>query len=183
MDDIGIAGKTAGEFIDNLEAAFQKIREAGLKLSRSKSQFGVQEIEYLGRTITPKGISPINEKVEKFLNNLSIPSNVKQAQQFIGFVNFYKDFLPKLPEKLLPFYKLLKNESEFQITEDQEQSFTLLIEDLKKACNTSLRISLPNKQFVIVTDASKHAAGYALMIEDYTEEQNEKIICPSHVRI
>ncbi len=48
MDDIGIAGKTAEEFIDNLEAVFQKIREAGIKLSMSKSQFGVQESEFLG---------------------------------------------------------------------------------------------------------------------------------------
>ena len=33
---------------------------------------------------------------------------------------------------------------------------------------------LPEKQFVIVTDASEHAAGYALMIEDYTDSQNGK---------
>ncbi len=33
MDDIGIAGCTAPEFIENLEAVFQKIRSAGLKLS------------------------------------------------------------------------------------------------------------------------------------------------------
>ncbi len=29
MDDIGIAGKTADEFIENLEAVCQRIREAG----------------------------------------------------------------------------------------------------------------------------------------------------------
>ncbi len=110
--------------------------------------------------------------MEKFLNNLSIPSNVKQAQRFIGFVNFYKDFIPKLSKKLLPFYKLLKNDVQFKISLDQEDSFKLIIEDHKKACNTSLRMPLPDKQFVIVTDASEHAAGYALMIEDYTDGQN-----------
>ena len=88
-------------------------------------------------------------------------------------MNFSKDFIPKLSEKLLPFYKLLKNDSEYRIAEDQEQTFFLLIEDRKKACNTSLRVPLRNKQFVIVTDASEHAAGFALMIEDYTENQNE----------
>ncbi len=67
MDDIGIAGRTASEFIENLEAVFQKIRSAGLKLSMGKSQFGVQEIEFLGCTITPSGISPINSKVERSL--------------------------------------------------------------------------------------------------------------------
>ena len=42
MGDIGIAGRTASEFIENLEAVFQKIRSAGLELSMGKSQFGVQ---------------------------------------------------------------------------------------------------------------------------------------------
>ena len=41
-----------------------------------KSQFGVQKIEFLGRTITPKGISPINENVEKFLEELKMPNNL-----------------------------------------------------------------------------------------------------------
>ncbi len=67
MDDIGIAGKTASEFIENLEAVFQKIRAAGLKLSMGKSQFGVQEIEFSGRNITPKGISPLMPKSKCFL--------------------------------------------------------------------------------------------------------------------
>ena len=31
---------------------------------------------------------------------------------------------------------------------------------------------LPEKQFVIVTDASERAAGYSLMIEDYTDQEN-----------
>ncbi len=120
MDDIGIAGRTADEFIENLEAVFQRIREAELKLSMAKSQFGVQQTEFLGRTITPKGISLINEKVEKILGNLSIPINIKQAQRFIGFINFYKDFIPRLSDKLLPFYKLLKNDVEFNITDDPD---------------------------------------------------------------
>ncbi len=168
MDDIGIAGRSAPEFIENLEAVFQKIREAGLKLSMRKSQFGVQEIDFLGRTIIPKGISPINAKVERFLDGLRLPTIVKQTQRFIGFINFYKDFIPKLPDKLLPFYKLLKNDTAFLITSDNEEAFFSLIEDLKRACNTSLRLPLPDKQFVIITDASEHAAGYALMFGSKT---------------
>ncbi len=74
LDKFGIAGRTASEFIENLEAVVQKIRAAGLKLSMGKSQFGVQEIEFLGHTITPKETSPINTKVEKFLDGLRLPS-------------------------------------------------------------------------------------------------------------
>ncbi len=173
--DIGIAGRTGSEFIENLEAVFQKIHAAGLKLSRGKSQFGVQGNEFLGRTITPKGISPINAKIERFIDGLRLPTNVKQTQRFIGFIYLYKEFFPELSDQLLPFYKLLKNDTAFLITSDHEEAFSSLMEHLKRACNTSLRLPLPDKQFVIITDASEHAAGYALMIDDYTkEDQGEK---------
>ena len=42
-------------------------------------------------------------------------------------------------------------------------------ENLAKAAKRSLRLPLPDKQLVIVCDASEHAAGYVLLIEDYTE--------------
>ena len=110
-----------------------------------------------------------------FLDGLRLPTNVKQTQRFIGFIKFYKEFIPKLSDKLLPFYKLLKNDTAFLITTDHEEAFSSLIENLIRACNTSLRLPLRDKQFVIITDAGELAAGYALMIDDYTEEdQGEK---------
>ena len=38
----------------------------------------------------------------------------------------------------------------------------------------SLRLPLPEKQLVIMCDASEHAAGYVLLIEDYTEVNDTK---------
>ncbi len=143
-DDIGIAERTAEEFMENLEVVFQRTREAGLKLSMAKSQFGVQQIEFLGLTKIPKEISSINEKVHKVLGNLSKLSNIKQTQRFIEFVNFYQYFIPRLSDKLLPFYKLLKGDVEFTTTREQQKSFKDVIEDVKKACNTSTEC--PNRK-------------------------------------
>ena len=42
-------------------------------------------------------------------------------------------------------------------------------ENLAKAAKMSLRLPLPDTQLVIMCDASEHAAGYVLLIEDYTE--------------
>ena len=36
----------------------------------------------------------------------------------------------------------------------------------------SLRLPLPDNQLVIMCDASEHAAGYVLLIEDYTDTEN-----------
>ena len=46
--------------------------------------------------------------------------------------------------------------------------------DLEEACTLSFRLPKANAQYVILTDASFYAAGYVLMIEDYTTDQSGK---------
>ena len=58
VDDIGIVANDAAQLIKNLQAIFQCIREAGLKLTMHKCHFGAKEIDFLGRTITPVGERP-----------------------------------------------------------------------------------------------------------------------------
>ena len=63
VDDIGIAANTPEQLIKNLRAVFQCLRKAGLKLSMTKCHFGVQEVDFLGRTITTKGVAlPLKNK-------------------------------------------------------------------------------------------------------------------------
>ena len=52
VDDIVIAANTPEQLIKNLQAVFQCLRKAGLKLSMTKCLFGVQKVDFLGRTIT-----------------------------------------------------------------------------------------------------------------------------------
>ena len=59
IDDIGIAANTPEQLIKNLRTVFQCLRtifqclrKAGLRLSMAKCHFGVQEVDFLGRTIT-----------------------------------------------------------------------------------------------------------------------------------
>ena len=54
VDDFGIAANDATTLITNPRATFECIREGGLKLTMHKCHFGATEIDFLGRTITPK---------------------------------------------------------------------------------------------------------------------------------
>ena len=58
VNDIGIAVNDADHLIANLRATFKCIQEAGLKLTMHKCHFGATEIDFLGRTITPQGVTP-----------------------------------------------------------------------------------------------------------------------------
>ena len=66
MDDIGIAANTTEQLNKNIRAVFKCIRKAGLKLTSEKCHFGVTQVEFLGRTITPNEVAPEDHKVTNF---------------------------------------------------------------------------------------------------------------------
>ena len=169
VDDIGIAANTAEQLIKNLRAVFQCLRKAGLKLSMAKCHFGVQEVDFLGRTITTKGVAPQKQKIAKFLEKVKFPRSKKALQRYIGFLNYYRNYIPRLAERLTPFFQLLKTtdtKTKIPITPDIMKEFREINEALDRCCQLALRQPLPGKQLVLMIDASFQAAGYALLIED-----------------
>ena len=73
VDDIGIADNNATDLTRNIRAVFNCIRQAGLKLTIEKCHFGVRQVEFLGRTISPERISPQARKIQRFLDKLRFP--------------------------------------------------------------------------------------------------------------
>ena len=77
VDNIGIAANNATDFTRKIRAVFKCIHEAGLKLTIEKYHFGVRQSDFLGRTISPKGISPQARKIQIFLDKLRFPKSKK----------------------------------------------------------------------------------------------------------
>ena len=63
LDDIIIYSDTKEEHLKRLDAVFQKLAAAGLKLKPSK-YFFFKEIEYLGHVVSGRGISTSPRKVK-----------------------------------------------------------------------------------------------------------------------
>ena len=68
VDDNGIAAKTATDLTRNIRAVFKYIRQAGMKLTIETCHFGVRQVEFLGRTISPEGLAPQAPKIHNFLD-------------------------------------------------------------------------------------------------------------------
>ena len=110
VDDIGIAANDAEQLINNLRATFECIQKAGLKLTMHKCHFGAMEIDFFERTITPAGVKPHrprrateSTKVQNFLEITKFPKSKKALQRYLGFLNYYRTYIPRLSEKLTPF--------------------------------------------------------------------------------
>ena len=110
------------ELVTNIELVFQQIQKAGLKLTMSKCAFGHANFEFLGKTISSKGIAPIESKIDSFLKKLKLPTSVKSLQRYIGFVQFYRQYLPRLAEKLAPLYKLLQKDVKFELLQSHKDA-------------------------------------------------------------
>ena len=91
MDDIGSAVNNFDELIPTLSKIFECVRKSGLKLSPSKC-------EILGNIILSARISPEQEKILTFLKKIKMPQTVKQVKRLIGFVQFFRNYMPSLGE-------------------------------------------------------------------------------------
>ena len=172
VDDIGIAANDSKQLCANIRTVFECIRNAGLKLTMSKCHFGVKQVDFLGRTIIPEGVAPQADKVKDFLSKLRFPKSKKALQRYIGFLNYYRNYIPRLSERLSPFFKLLKETSKFYVPTNLVEDFTNLNKLLENSCQLALRQPLKDKQLIVMSDASFTAAGYAIMIED---DPNQKL--------
>ena len=85
LDDIGIAANTPEQLIKNLRAVFQCLLKAGLKLSMTKCHFVVQIVDFLGRTLTTKGVAYQKQKIAKFLEKVKFPRSKKPFNDTLDF--------------------------------------------------------------------------------------------------
>ena len=105
IDDIVIATETLEDHMDRLCEVFQCLCEAGFKMRVSKCDFMRSEIKYLGRVVSGDSIKPDTKTVSK-LRDWDIPRTKTELQCFLGFVNYYRDFIlwhAKLVAPDLPF--------------------------------------------------------------------------------
>ena len=121
VDDIGIAANDADHLIANLRVTFECIREGGIKLTMHKCQFGATD--FLGRTIAPDGVKPRKEKITNFLEKTKFPKSKKALQRSLGFLNYYRNYIPRLAEKLVSFFQLLKKEEKVPVTTELVKQF------------------------------------------------------------
>ena len=171
VGDIGIAANNATDHTRNIRAVFKRIRQAGLKLTIEKCQFGVRQVEFLGRTHSPEGISPQARKIQNFLEKIRFPKLKKALQQYLGFVNLYMNYIHRMAENLDPFFKLFKTEVPINMTSELKETFDSVNETLSDACQLALKQPILGKQLGLMTDASLRSAGYALIIEDNADQK------------
>ena len=92
LDDIIVFSDNPKDYITRLEAVFQKLASAGLKLKPSKCFFFKEEIDYLGHLVSGKGVATSPKKIEA-VTKWPVPQTVYDVRSFLGFVGYYRRFI------------------------------------------------------------------------------------------
>ena len=160
IDDILITGETDEIHLKNLHGVLQRLQTLGLKLKKEKFHFMMDEIIYLGFSITAAGVSPTKEKV-KAIKDAAPPCNVAELQSFIGSANFLRKFVPDFARIVFPLYQLLKKETKWRWGKREQDAFV----NIKSAMcsDTVLQHYDPAAELVLQCDASSVGLGAALL--------------------
>ena len=181
MDDVECGVESIEQLIPSIKLIFNCLRKSGLKLSREKSLLGSEKVRVLGNVVTKEGLQPEKKTIEKFVETLEIPNSVKQVKRIMGFLHLFRSFIPNLNDHLVPFYKLLRENVSFEITNEIKNSFAILSGKLETTTTQLLRLAEPGLQSAILFDVCYHSSRFVLMIEDYVKTTKERLLNLMHL--
>jgi len=158
MDNFVIPAKTMEE-LEERKVRFLKIAEKhNLCFKQLKCNFNMEEIPILG-VVVGKGQVQMEQEKIKAVKEWKTPTRVKDIESFLGFANFYQQFIHNFSHIARPLNKL-KGKKEWKWEEEHQKAF----EELKEKITSQLVLSLPRREgkFRVETDASEHAIGEVL---------------------
>nr|CDS33596.1 gag pol polyprotein [Hymenolepis microstoma] len=136
IDDVLIASSNPEEHKQHLRQVFERLQQYGITVNPEKCKFGHTEIDFLGRHISGRGITPLPERTLSILNY-------------------------PVPQSHLT--DLLKgNPKHFKMTSEAESAFFEVKQELSNVTTLNHLDTSSGRSLVLKTDASQVAVGAVL---------------------
>ena len=179
LDDIIVFSQNPEEHLVRLQAVFDNLKAAGLKLKPSKCELFKKEINYLGHVVGQEGFATDPDKI-KAVTEWPRSTTVTEVRSFLGFVSYYRRFIPNFPKVAKPLNTLLQNlegtsnqKKKFKVNWGPEQQETF--ETLQRLYTEASILAHADFKypFILHTDASSDGLGAVLY--QYQENQRRVI--------
>ena len=143
-----------------LNEVIKRANKYGVKFNKSKVQYKISEVRYVGHVFSSEGVRPNPEYIKAVLA-LEEPKNKKELLRILGMVNYLSKYLPKLSEVLSPLRNLIKKDVEWLWTKDHAFIFSKIKTMITEI--PILKIFDPKIPIEIQTDASQKGIGGCLL--------------------
>ena len=105
MNDFIIPAKTIEELKEQMIRFLKIAKKHNLCFKQSKCDFNMEEIPILGVVVGKKQVKMEQEKI-KVVKEWKTPTRVKDIKSFLGFANFYRQFIHNSSHTARPLNKL-----------------------------------------------------------------------------
>ena len=158
LDDIVVFSKTPAEHLERLNAVFQRLRSAGLKIKPEKCAFFRKSIVFLNHVLSADGISTDPEKIRAVVT-WPTPTSVSEVRSFVGLA-YYRKYVKDFAKIAAPLHELTKKNARFTWGDRDQEAF----ESLKLALTTPPILAMPTDdgEFCLDTDACEKSIGAVL---------------------
>jgi hypothetical protein len=154
LDDILVYSVSPADHPEHIPEVLRRLRKHGLFVKPEKCEWGQHSIEFLGFHCSTSGIRMDEKKVQVILDWLE-PRNVRDIQSFLGFANFYRRFIPRYSDIVVPMTCLLRKDAPWCFDTHCKSTFNTL----KLTFTTAPVLShwIPDTPQIIKTDTSDYA--------------------------
>ena len=173
IDDLLIASDTYEEHIEHIRRIMLMLKECNLKIHPDKSVFGTNIVEYLGHNVIGQHGITMNEAKIASIAVLPNPTNVSELRSIIGFLAYYRHFIPGFSSIIAPMNELLKKDVPWVWGPRQDGAYVTL-KRLMTTPGRVLRPVNPDKPLVLHTDWSIHGIGAVL---GQTDDDGHEYLC------
>ena len=164
VDDTCIHSPDFESHVHHLDETQSRFNKAGIQLRIEKCAFGYREVEFLSHLVSSEGRRPLLSTLLK-ISQIPRPQSKKEVRQFVGLINWYRDYIPSLSAIADPLYVLTNKDVMWQWTKECERSFQSLRAYLVREPQ---HLACPDWKipFCVETDASGIVVGAVLTQDD-----------------
>lgn len=163
IDDILVFSRNEEQHKEDLSRVLHRLQDHDLRVAISKSEFFRKEIDFLGYTVSEKGVKPSPSKLDT-IKNFPEPDHVRSLRSFLGLVNYYRHLIPDFADIVLPLTELARlNQKNIGLTLCATEKAAF--EKIKELLANAVAVAHPIPGFTnlhLVTDSSQYAIGAAL---------------------
>ncbi|XP_056425793.1 uncharacterized protein LOC130367400, partial [Hyla sarda] len=161
LDDILIFSANLEEHRQHVRMVLQRLRDNQLYAKIEKCLFECQSLPFLGYLVSGQGLQMDPDKLSAVLD-WPRPSGLRAIQRFLGFANYYRQFIPHFSTIVAPIVALTKKDADPKSWPPQAED---AFKRLKSAFSSAPVLSRPDpsKPFLLEVDASSVGAGAVLL--------------------
>ena len=164
LDDILIYSDSFEQHQAHVRTVLDTLRRAQFYCKLSKCEFGLEEINFVGYTVSHNQIAMQAQKLEA-LRAWPVPTSVTRLQGFLGFVNYYRRFVRNFSQLSSRLSTLASNKFKklrFTWTPEAQHDFDQLKEEMLKNITLGIPDMSGATPFSLQTDASDICIGAVL---------------------